>query len=103
MNKIERAPEKYDLALIWELRKSGLKSEAQRPISVQYDGQIVGALAADLLINDSIIVEVKATQSLAKPHEVQLVNYLAATGLDEGLLLNFGAERLEFKTQEVSF
>jgi GxxExxY protein len=87
----------YQNALVWELRKSGFKSEAQKPISVQYDGQIVGAFAADLLVNDSVIVEVKAIQTLAKAHEVQLVNYLAATGLNEGLLLNFGAERLEFK------
>ena len=123
MNKIEEARESYDLsgqiiglamqvhstlgpgflesvyqnALIWELRKSGFRSEAQKPIRVHYDGQIVGAFAADLLVNDSVIVEVKAIQALAKPHEVQLVNYLTATGVNEGLLLNFGAERLEFR------
>jgi GxxExxY protein len=123
MNRIEEVPETYDLcgqiiglamkahsalgpgflesvyqnALIWELRKGGLQSEAQKPISVKYDGQIVGAFAADLLVNDSVIVEVKAIQTLAKPHEIQLVNYLTATGLNEGLLLNFGADRLEFK------
>jgi GxxExxY protein len=123
MNRIEEAPEAYDLcgqiigvamkihstlgpgflesvyqnALIWELRKSGLKSEAQKPVSVQYDGQIVGAFAADLLVNDSVIIEIKAIQTLAKAQEVQLVNYLTATGLNEGLLLNFGADRLEFK------
>jgi GxxExxY protein len=123
MDRIEEAPEAYDLcgkaiglamkvhsalgpgflesvcqnALAWELRKSGFKAEAERPISVQYDGQIVGVFTADLLVNDSLIVELKANQSLAKAHEVQLVNYLVATGVDEGLLLNFGAERLEFK------
>src|SRR5213592_652802 len=123
MNRIEQAPEEYDLcgrvigaamtvhsalgpgflesvyqnALIWELRKTGLKAEAGKPITVQYDGQIVGAFTADLLVNDSFIVELKATQSLAKAHEVQLVNYLVATGIDEGLLVNFGAERLEYK------
>jgi len=123
MNRIEEVPEAYDLcgqviglamkvhstpgpgflesvyqnALIWELRKSGLKSEAEKPVSVQYDGQIVGAFAADLLVNDSVIVEIKAIQALAKAHEIQLVNYLTATGLDEGLFLNFGAERLQFK------
>jgi len=84
-------------ALIWELRKGGLKSEAEKPISVQYDGQLVGAFTADVLVDDSIIVELKAVQTLTKAHEVQLVNYLVATGLDEGLLLNFGAERLEFR------
>ena len=123
MNKIEEARESYDLsgqiiglamqvhstlgpgflesvyqnALIWELRKSGFRSETQKPISVHYDGQIVGAFAADLLVNDSVIVELKAIQALAKPHEVQLVNYLTSTGVNEGLLLNFGAERLEFR------
>ena len=87
----------YQNALIWELRKNGFKAEAERPITVRYDGEIVGAFAADVLVNDKVIVELKATQSLAKPHEVQLVNYLIATGIDEGLLLNFGAERLEYK------
>jgi len=87
----------YQNALIWELRKTGLQAEAERPISVYYDGELVGAFTADLLVNDSLIVELKAIQSLAKAHEVQLVNYLVATGMDEGLLLNFGAERLEFK------
>ena len=122
MNRIEEVPETYDLcgqiiglamkfhstlgpgflesvyqnALIWELRKAGLKAEAERPISVRYNGQIVGAFTADLLVNNSVIVELKASQSLAKAYEVQLVNYLTATGFDEGLLLNFGAERLEF-------
>ena len=123
MDRIEEVPETYDLcgqiiglamkvhatlgpgflesvyqnALIWELGKGGLRSEAQKPIRVKYNGQIVGAFAADLLVNDSVIVEVKAIQTLAKPHEIQLVNYLTATGLNEGLLLNFGADRLEFK------
>ena len=57
----------------------------------------MGAFTADLLVNDSLIVELKASQMLIKAHEVQLVNYLVATGIDEGLLMNFGAERLEYK------
>jgi GxxExxY protein len=87
----------YQNALIWELRKVGLNAEAERSISVHYDGQPVGAFTADLLVNDLLIVELKSIQALAKAHEVQLVNYLVATGVDEGLLLNFGTERLEFK------
>jgi GxxExxY protein len=87
----------YQNALVWELRKAGIQVEAERPINVHYDGQLVGAFTADLLINDSLIVELKSIQALAKAHEVQLVNYLVATAIDEGLLLNFGAERLEFK------
>jgi GxxExxY protein len=87
----------YQNALIWELQKLGLKIDAQRPITVRYDGQVVGVFTADLLVNESLILELKANQLLAKAHEVQLVNYLAATGIDEGLLLNFGAEKLEYK------
>jgi len=87
----------YQNALIWELRKRGFKAEAERPITVRYDGEIVGAFAADLLVNDKVIVELKVALAIAKVHEVQLVNYLVATGLDEGLLLNLGPERLEFK------
>ena len=87
----------YQNALGWELHKLGFEVEAQRPIAVHYDGQVVGIFTADLLVNDSLIVELKANQLLAKTHEVQLVNYLVATGIDEGLLLNFGAERLEYK------
>src|SRR5439155_18462217 len=87
----------YQNALIWELRKRGFKAEAERPITVRYDGEIVGAFAADLLVNDKVIVELKVALAIAKVHEVQLVNYLVATGLDEGLLLTFGTERLEFK------
>ena len=87
----------YQNALIWELRKRGFKAEAERPVTVRYDGEIVGAFAADLLVNDKVIVELKVALAIAKVHEVRLVNYLVATGLDEGLLLNFGTERLEFK------
>ena len=87
----------YQGALMWELQKLGLKVDAQRSITVRYDGQVVGLFTADLLVNDSLIVELKANQLLAKAHEVQLVNYLVATDIDEGLLLNFGAERLEYK------
>ena len=87
----------YQNALIWELQKLGLKVDAQRPITVHYDGQVVGVFAADLLVNDSLMLELKANQLVAKAHEVQLVNYLVATRIDEGLLLNFGAERLEYK------
>jgi GxxExxY protein len=87
----------YQNALIWELQKLGLRVDAQRPVTVNYDGQVVGFFTADLLVNDSLIIELKANQLLAKAHEVQLVNYLVATGIDDGLLLNFGAERLEYK------
>ena len=74
-----------------------MKIESAKAISVFYQGELVGAFVADLFVNDVLIVETKAIQTLAKVHEVQLVNYLTATGFAEGLLLNFGVERLEFK------
>jgi GxxExxY protein len=87
----------YQNAFRWELQKLGLTVDVQKPITVHYDGQVVSIFTADLLVNDSLILELKANQLLTKAHEVQVVNYLVATGIDEGLLLNFGAERLEYK------
>jgi GxxExxY protein len=73
------------------LAKQGLRAKQQEPIKVWYEGQIVGEYCADLLVEDVVIVELKAVQALAKEHEVQLVNYLTATGIDTGLLINFGS------------
>ena len=87
----------YQNALALELGRAGMKIEAEKAISVFYEGELVGMFVADLLVKDVLIVETKAIQTLAKAHEVQVVNYLTATGLNEGLLLNFGTERLEFK------
>lgn len=87
----------YLRALAIELRSTGYAVETERPISVLYRGESVGTFCADLLVNDRLIVELKAAQCLLKVHEVQVVNYLTATGVDEGLLLNFGAARLEYK------
>jgi GxxExxY protein len=66
-------------------------------IQVRYDGALVGDFFADMLIQDSVLIENKAVQALNKAHEVQLVNYLVATRVETGLLLNFGAQRLQFK------
>jgi GxxExxY protein len=87
----------YRNALSYELRKAGFEADAEVRLSVKYDELVVGDFVADLLVNRILIVETKAVLSLAVAHEVQLVNYLTATSLDEGLLLNFGAARLEFK------
>ena len=87
----------YQNALVHELRKAGLAVETEVRLEVRYDGVVVGTFDADVLVNKVLLVENKAVQVLATAHEVQLVNYLAATGLDEGLMLNFGAARLEFK------
>ena len=87
----------YKNAMLIELRKRGLKYEVERPINVYYDKQIVGMFKADIIVEDSIILELKAVNGINIAHEVQLVNYLTATGIDNGLLINFGAEHLQFK------
>ncbi len=87
----------YQNALVHELRQAGLTVETGVRLEVRYDGVVVGAFAADILVSKALLIENKAALALSPAHEVQLVNYLTATGLDEGLLLNFGAARLEFK------
>ena len=87
----------YQNALAHELRKCGLGVECEKKIKVNYDGIVVGDFSADMLIEGTVLIENKAVQALAPAHEVQLVNYLTATGIDVGLLLNFGSPRMEFK------
>ena len=81
----------YENALRLELTAAGLEVKQQHPIPVEYRGEVVGDFFADLMVEDKLVVELKAVQSIAKEHEVQLVNYLAATGMDNGLLINFGS------------
>ena len=80
----------YENSLRIELEKAGLRVKQQEPINVLYDGQVVGEYYADLWVDELVIVELKAALALAKEHEVQLVNYLTATGVNDGLLINFG-------------
>lgn len=87
----------YQKSLAHELRKAGMRVECEKPIQVHYDGVVVGEFSADMLVEDLVMVENKAVQTLVPAHEVQLVNYLTATGIELGLLLNFGAAKLEFK------
>ncbi|MCX6257761.1 MAG: GxxExxY protein [Bacteroidia bacterium] len=86
----------YENALIIELVKNGLKAEKQKPIKVLYDSQIVGEYFADVIVEDSIILELKAAEFVIEEHELQLINYLKATEKEIGLLLNFG-KTPEFK------
>ena len=81
----------YENALRIELAEAGLAVAQQHPVPVRYRGQLVGDFFADLIVEGRIIIELKAVQNLAKEHEVQLVNYLTATGIDDGLLINFGS------------
>lgn len=80
----------YENALKIELDKLGLRALQQQKLNVWYDGQLVGDYTPDLWLPDQLIIEVKSVQNLAKEYEVQLVNYLAATKINDGLLLNFG-------------
>ncbi|MDC0584530.1 GxxExxY protein [Bacteroidales bacterium] len=86
----------YENALIVELHNSGYEAKKQQPITVYYEGNIVGEYFADIIVDDELIIELKAVQRIAKIHEVQLVNYLQATKTDIGLLINFG-EKVEVR------
>ena len=87
----------YEKCLLIELRKAGLDMESQKPITVYYDDEIVGEFVADIIVNDTIILELKSVRRVIKAHEVQLVNYLVATGKPVGLILNFGERKVEVK------
>jgi GxxExxY protein len=93
----------YQNALALELRKAGMVVECEKKIQVLYEGVVVGDFLADMLIDEQVLIENKAVQMLTTAHERQLVNYLTATGTDIGLLLNFGATRLEFKRKHRIF
>ena len=80
----------YENALAIELRKAGLQVAQQAEIEVFYDGQSVGTYFADLIVNGVVMLELKAVRQLAEEHEAQLLNYLKATRIEVGLLLNFG-------------
>jgi GxxExxY protein len=86
----------YHNALTIELAAAGLKVETQKPIAVYYEGKIVGKFSADLVVEDKVILELKAKERIHEAHEAQLVNYLRATLIEIGLLLNFGSAP-EFK------
>ena len=80
----------YESAMMIELRKEGIPALSQSPIKVIYEEEVVGEYYADILVDDKVIVEIKATRALALEHEAQLLNYLKATDIEVGLLLNFG-------------
>ncbi len=86
----------YENALVIELEEMGLEVERQKKIEVMYKGQEVGLYAADIVVEDKVIIEVKAIANLVKANEMQLLNYLKATGMQVGLVVNFGP-RIEFK------
>jgi len=87
----------YLNALVHEPRRVGLSAEVAQRLTVRYENVIVGEFIADLIVNETLICELKAITSLSKADEVQLVNYLTATQRDFGLLINFGAPSLQFR------
>ena len=87
----------YEHCMLIELSKAGLSVQSQYPMKVLYDEQIVGEFCADLLVEESVIVELKAINRLLTIHEAQLVNYLVATGKEVGLLINFGPDTVVIK------
>lgn len=82
----------YENAMMMELPKLGLDCKNQFPIKVYYDEKPIGDYYADIVVNDLIIIELKAAESLCEEHECQLINYLKATELEVGILFNFGKE-----------
>lgn len=87
----------YEKALIAALRHKGLSAVAQCPIRVLFRGQSVGDFYADLLVEGKVLVELKAVKAIIPEHQAQVINYLNATGIEVGLLINFGSPSLDFK------
>jgi GxxExxY protein len=87
----------YEKALLLALTQKGLSVQSQHPIRVTFRGHPVGDFYADLLVEGKVIVELKAVKAIAPEHQAQTINYLKATGIEVGLLINFGNPRLEYK------
>ena len=87
----------YQKALAVALRQSGLQVQEQVPLKVLFRGQTVGDFYADIVVEGQVVLELKSGKALHVEHEAQLINYLKATGMKVGLLLNFGKQKLEWK------
>lgn len=87
----------YERCLLIELEESGIHAEYQVPIPVEYRGRVVGKFVADVLFQDTVIVELKSVRTLERSHEMQLVSYLVSTGKPVGLLINFGETGVQVK------
>ena len=87
----------YEKALLLALREEGLSAVAQHPIKVMFRGECVGDFYADLFVEGKVIVELKAVKAITPEHQAQIINYLKATGIGVGLIINFGGPKLEYK------
>ena len=93
----------YEKCMLIELGKAGLKAESQQPITVRYEGEVVGDFLADIIVENAVILELKSVRRVIQAHEVQLVNYLVATEKPVGLILNFGEQKVEVKRKVKDF
>ncbi|HEV3271809.1 MAG TPA: GxxExxY protein [Candidatus Methylacidiphilales bacterium] len=93
----------YRNALVIELRKANISFKCHPILSVMYEGTEVGVFQADIIIEKKLIVELKAVETLTSAHAAQLINYLAVTKIEEGLLINFGATSMEFRTKTLHY
>lgn len=86
----------YEKALMVAIVQKGLSVRSQVRLNVKFRGVIVGEFCADLLVNEKVIVEIKAVKGIVPEHKAQVINYLKATGIEVGLLINFGNSKLEY-------
>ena len=87
----------YEKAMVVALEQAGLAAKSQYPIKVMFRGKCIGDFYADILVDEKEIVELKAVKALTPEHQAQVINYLNATGIEVGLLINFGNSTLEYK------
>jgi len=87
----------YEKALLLALQQKGLSAVSQHPVKVMFRNECVGDFYADILVEKKVIVELKAINALSPEHQAQVINYLNATGIEVGLLINFGNPKLEYK------
>lgn len=87
----------YEKALLLALRQKGLSVISQHPVKVLFRSECVGDFYADIFVEEKVIVELKAVKAIAPEHQAQVINYLNATGIEVGLLINFGTPKLEYK------
>ena len=87
----------YENALLIELHERGLKADSQVPLKVHYKGKVVGEYVVDIMVENQVILELKSVDKLQKIHEAQLLNYLKATGMEIGLLINFRYPKADIK------
>ncbi len=87
----------YENAMMFLFRREGIQAKQQAPIKVYFEGEVVGEYFADILVEDKIILEIKALDKIVEAHIAQTLNYLKATGIRLGIILNFGKKRFEYE------